>query len=33
MTAISNSDNKAISYPTNPNIDDVESISNTENLL
>lgn len=30
MTAISNSDNKAISYPTNPNIDDVESISNTE---
>ncbi|HGJ5872720.1 MAG TPA: hypothetical protein ACHBY4_02775 [Arsenophonus apicola] len=30
MTAISNSDNKAISYPTNPNIDDPEIISNTE---
>ncbi|WGL98968.1 hypothetical protein QE177_03465 [Arsenophonus sp. aPb] len=30
MTAISNSDNKAISYPTHPNIDDPETISSKE---
>lgn len=30
MTAISNSDNKAIPYPTNSNIDDAEIVSNKE---